>query len=407
MQGKPRLGRFRAVPVLGLTQILAWGALYYPPVLTMPRLAAERGWSTAFAMAGFSLSLLVAGLAAPTVGRLIDRHGGHRVLPLGALLGACGLAALTQAQTPPAYFATWMLLGVAIAASLYDAAFASLGRIFGTGARGPITAVTLMGGFASTVSWPVTRALLDAVGWRATYLLYAALLAAVSAPLYAWALPREWAPADVFPAGAAAPALPASPPRRLPGDVTLALLMAAFSAYAFVPSGLVANLLAMLERLGLDRGTAVAIGMLFGPCQVVARVGEFAFARNVHPLLVVRAALSALALGFGAVALLGFSAPVAAAFMILLGLCNGLVTIARGTLPLALFGASRYGALVGRIAGPAFAVQAAAPFAVALLSDRLSDAAALAAVGVIAFASLGLFFLLRRPEPAAFTRRQP
>src|SRR5229473_8239908 len=179
-------GPWRAVPVLGVTQILAWGAIFYPPVLTVPLIAAERGWSVTFAMSGFSLALLTAGLVSPRVGLLIDRHGGHRVMPVGSLLAALGLTLLVYVEQPAAYLAVWMLLGVATAASLYDPAFATLGRIFGLRARRPITTLTLAGGFASTVSWPVTHVLLDAVGWRGTYFVYAALLALVAAPLHAF-----------------------------------------------------------------------------------------------------------------------------------------------------------------------------------------------------------------------------
>ncbi|MGA7487579.1 MAG: MFS transporter, partial [Xanthobacteraceae bacterium] len=167
-------GPWRAVLVLGVTQILAWGAIFYPPVLTVPLIAAERGWSMTFAMAGFSLALFTAGLMSPRVGLLIDRYGGHRIMPAGALLAALGLVLIVQVDHPAAYLAVWMLLGVATAASLYDPAFATLGRIFGAAARRPITALTLAGGFASTVSWPTTHLLLEAVGWRGAYLVYAA-----------------------------------------------------------------------------------------------------------------------------------------------------------------------------------------------------------------------------------------
>src|SRR6266581_6088434 len=199
------VGPWRAVLVLGVTEILAWGAIFYPPVLIVPLIAHERGWSMTFAMGGFSLALLTAGLVSPRVGKLIDRHGGHRVMPIGSLLAALGLASIVYADHPAAYLAVWLLLGVAIAATLYDPAFASLGRIFGAAARRPITFLTLAGGFASTAGWPATHFLIGSVGWRGTYIVYAALMALVCAPLYAFALPRSRAALDV-PAGGPATA---------------------------------------------------------------------------------------------------------------------------------------------------------------------------------------------------------
>src|SRR5262245_54160765 len=154
-------GPWRAVSVLGITQILSWGALFYPPVLTVPLIAADHGWSPAFAMAGFSVGLFVGGLCARYVGGAIDRFGGHMVMPIGSLIGAAGLVALVWAPGVTSYFAAWTTIGVAMAASLYDPAFATLGRIFGSAARAPITVLTLAGGFASTVSWPATQFLID------------------------------------------------------------------------------------------------------------------------------------------------------------------------------------------------------------------------------------------------------
>src|SRR5438105_2152550 len=283
-------GPWRAVLVLGLTQILAWGALFYPPVLTVPQIAAEHGWSMTFAMSGFSLALLVAGFVSPRIGRLIDRHGGHRVMPLGSLLGAVGLGALVYAAHPIAYLGAWMLIGIAIAGSLYDPAFATLGRIFGAAARRPITALTLAGGLASTVSWPVTHVLLAAAGWRGTYLVYALVLAFIAAPLHAFALPRHRSDADATSETMVMRPNPVLPP----GGWPLVVVIAAFAAYAFVPSGLSAHLLAIFGRAGIDPTTVVAIGALFGPAQVVSRTCELLFARGVHPLLVARLAVGLL-----------------------------------------------------------------------------------------------------------------
>ena len=386
-------GPWRAVVVLGVTQIIAWGAIFYPPVLMMPLISADRGYSFTFAMGGFSAGLLAAGFISPTIGTLIDRYGGHRVMPLGSLAGALGLVALVYTRHPAAYLAVWVLLGVAMAASLYDPAFATLGRIFGARARQPITALTLAGGFASTVSWPTTYALVQRVGWENTYLIYAAVLACVAAPLHAFALPRARAEPDVPVPGAIA-SRPALAPAK---GAVFVLVAAAFASYAFVPSGLSTHLLAIFKRLGIDAGTAVIIGSLFGPSQVAARLCEFIFARNVHPLWIARFAVGMLVAAFIMLWLIGLSTPVAFAFAVMFGIANGLVTIARGAVPLALFGAVGYGRIIGRIAGPALIVTSIAPVVVAFIAERASDRWALATVAVFATVALGCFLLVRRP----------
>ena len=388
-------GPWRAVLVLGVTEILAWGTIFYPPVLTVPLIAHDRGWSMSFAMGGFSLALLTAGLVSPRAGLLIDRHGGHRVMSAGSLLAALGLALIVYAAHPVAYLAVWMLLGVATAATLYDPAFATLGRIFGVGARRPITALTLAGGFASTVSWPVTHLLLNAVGWRATYLIYAAVLAVVAAPLHAFALPRTRAETAVRsdqPAQAPSTVLP-------PTGWPFLLVAAAFAAYAFVPSGLSAHLLAIFGRAGIDAATVVAIGALFGPAQVAARICELMLARRIHPLFVARFAVAMLLTAFALLALFGLSVATAAAFAVMFGMANGLLTIARGAVPLALFGAAGYGHLMGRIGGPYLVMQAIAPLVLAFVAERTGDPTVLALVASFAAISFMAFAAVRRPKP--------
>ncbi|HLQ91507.1 MAG TPA: MFS transporter [Xanthobacteraceae bacterium] len=405
-------GPWRAVLVLGVTQIIAWGAIYYPPVLTVPLIAAEHAWSATFAMGGFSLALLAAGFTSARVGRLIDRFGGHCVMTAGSLLGALGLIVLVMADHAVVYLAAWTLLGVAAAASLYDSAFASLGRIFGAAARRPITLLTLAGGLASTVSWPVTYLLIEAVGWRGTYMVYAALLAFVAAPLHAFVLPRHNAnqvpadqvsadqvPANQVPANQEARTRSAE---RLPGPVpspphwVFIAVAAAFAAYAFVPSALSAHLLAIFKRSGIDAAAVVIIGSCFGPAQVAARLGELMFGRNVHPLNVARFAVGMLLAAFALLALLGMSVWTAAIFMVMFGLANGLITIARGTLPLTLFGAVGYGATMGRLAGPFLVMQAIAPLCVAFIIELASDRAALVAVAALALISFASFAMMRR-----------
>ena len=387
------VGPWRAIPVLGVTQILSWGTIFYTPVLIVPLIAADRGWSIAFAMGGFSVGLLVAGLVSPWVGRSIDRYGGHVVMTFGSLIGALGLFLIVRAANPVAYIAVWMVLGIAMAANLYDSAFASLGRIFGAAARRPITALTLIGGFASTVSWPVTHFLLEGVGWRGTYLTYAVSLAVIAAPLHALALPRSRAEAQPSARQETEAPVKVLPPYGLP----FILVASAFASYAFVPSGMSANLLAIFTRSGIDAETVVWIGALFGPAQVGARLIEFAFGRDVHPLWVVRFALSALLCAFVLLAVFGISVVSAAAFALIFGGANGLITITRGAVPLALFGASGYGRLMGRLAGPWLVMQAAAPLVMAFVVERLSDGAALALAAGFAALALACFVVIKRP----------
>jgi len=379
--------------VLGVTQIVAWGAIFYSPVLTAPMIVAETGWSLTFTMSGFSIGLLAAGLVAPFVGRSIDRYGGHVVMTAGSLISALGLIGLAYARDPAVYLAVWLVLGAGLGASLYDPAFATLGRIFGAAARRPITVLTLAGGFASTVGWPATHLLIGAIGWRGTYLVYAALLAAICAPLHAFALPRSRAAADTPADGPTARAVALLPPH----GIAFVLVTAAFTAYAFVPSALSAHLLAIFGRSGIDPATVVLIGALFGPAQVVARVTELAFGRNVHPLLLARASVALLVMAFALLALLGISAPLAAVFALLFGAANGLITIARGALPLALFGAEGYGRLIGRISGPWLLMQSAAPLVMAFVAEHASDAVALAFTASFAVVALVCFAAIRRP----------
>jgi hypothetical protein len=286
-----------------------------------------------------------------------------------------------------------MVLGVAMAANLYDAAFATLGRIFGVGARRPITALTLAGGFASTVSWPMTHFLLERTDWRGTYLIYALLLAAVAAPLHALALPRSRYQTD-----AATPDSNSTPGKLLPAyGLPFILVAAAFASYAFVPSGLSAHLLAIFAREGISAATVVWIGALFGPAQVGARLIEFAFGRDLHPLWIARFALTMFLCAFLMLVLLGVSTGTAAAFALMFGGANGLITITRGAVPLALFGASGYGRLMGRLAAPFLLVQAAAPFVMAFVIERTSDFGALTLAAAFALAALICFVVIRRP----------
>src|SRR3954469_693411 len=387
-------GPGRAVSVLSLTQILSWGILIYPPVLIMPHLAADHGWSLAFGMAGFSIGLMTSGMLSPTVGHLIDRHGGNIVMSVGALTGATGLVLLTLANQRPVYLACWLLVGAAMSSTLYDPAFATLTRIFGSSARRQITFVTFAGGFASTVGWPATHFLLEHLGWRGTYLAFAAVLVFVVAPLHAFALPRTVAVAPL-PAASSSTALPVAPMR--PEGWPFILLVAAFALHFFILSGVTSNLLAMLQRGGMDAATVVAVGTLFGPAQVAARLVDFLTAGRTHPLWIARGAVTLTAFAFAMLAFVGASPLVAALFAIAFGAANGVMTVARGALPLLMFGPVGYGRVIGRIARPGLFVQALAPFVVASAVERFSNRTVLEMGIVGALLALGCFLAIRSP----------
>ncbi|MCG6207804.1 MFS transporter [Rhodopseudomonas sp. HC1] len=389
-------GPGRAVVVLAFTQILCWGILIYPPVLTMPPLTADRGWTLAFGMAGFSLALVISGIMSPIVGGLIDRHGGHVVMAPGALIGALGMALIALGDAWPLYFVGWALIGAAMASSLYDPAFATLARLFGSSARRQIILVTFAGGFASTVGWPATHLLLQHVGWRGTYLVFAAVLAFVVAPLHGFALPRAAARSE-----GGLPSNPHPVPQQAlrPEGRPFLLLATAFALHALILSGVTSNLLAMLERGGLSGATAVTVGALFGPAQVAARLLDFLLAGRTHPLWIARGAIALMGAAFAMLAFVGVSVTVAALFCIAFGAANGVMTIARGGLPLLMFGPEGYGRVIGRIARPALFVQASAPFVVAAAVERFSDAAVIE-IGMLAALAGTVCFLLIKPPPA-------
>ena len=385
----------RAIVVLCLTQVLGWGVLFYPPALTMTHVAEAHGWSLAQVLAGFSIALGVSGLCAPSACGLIDRHGGNLVMGVGALIGAAGLLVLPLAEQYWLYLAGWILLGVSMACILYDPAFTTLTRIFGMASRRPITLVTFAGGLASTVAWPVTHLLITHGGWRSVYFVYAGVLAFVVAPLHAFALPRHavHVPPPVLGEPVVAPAKVVQP-----SGAPFILMAAGFAAHAFVLSGTSTHLLAILQRGGIDAATAVAIGAIFGPAQVLTRFADFATGGRVHPLLVARASMALMACAFILLATFGFSAGIAALFALIYGAANGVVTIARGALPLAMFGAAGYGRVVGRISRPAQILQTFAPFALAYVIERWSDQAALEVAIAGVLLALGCFIAIRRPS---------
>jgi MFS family permease len=375
-------GRSRGVVVtaLGLAQTLAWASSYYLPAILADPIGATLGLPRSWVFAAFSMALLIAAFAGPTVGRVIDRYGGRGVLVLSNVVLAAGLVVLAAAHGAPMLFAAWAILGIGMGLGLYDAAFAALAALYGHNARGPITGITLFAGFASTVSWPLSTFLNGALGWRETVLVWAALNLIVGLPLNRFLLP--------VPARSAAASRSVGPKVGWHPRKEMLLLAFVFAAVWFVTGAMASQLPTLLERAGATPVQAVAAGALVGPAQVAARLAEFLTLRRVHPL--VSARIAALLHPLGAV-VFAMTGPVgAAAFAIFYGAGNGLLTIARGTVPLAVFGPNAYGERTGLLGAPARASQAFAPLLFGLLIDAFGTGAIYVSVGLClaAFAAL-------------------
>lgn len=384
MSGPFAWGPRRAAVTLGVTQTVAYAAsLYLPAILARP-MAADLGVSTSFVFGAFSGALVLNALLGQVIGRAVDRQGGRRLLALSNLIFAAGLTGLALSPTPVTFVAAWLVMGLGMALGLYDTAFAGLVGWFGTAARNPITGVTLIAGFASTVGWPLTAWLEAGLGWRGACGVWAAAHLALALPLHL-TLPRGGG--ATHPDAARAPAGQAAP--RGPVLAQMALMALAFAAMSTVSSAVSADLPPMLVALGAAPAAALAAAALVGPSQVAARLAEFAAMRRAHPLISARLAVALFPLG---AALLLFGGPgFAPVFVILYGCGNGLFTIARGSLPLAVFGASGYGARLGLISIPSRFLQAGAPFGFAFLMERSPHDAVLA---LIALSGIGVICLL-------------
>ena len=388
------------ITALGIAQILGWGtSFYFPAVLANP-IVADTGWSLFWVVSGTSLGLLVAGLISPRVGAAIDRHGGRPVLALSSVLYAVGLTTIGLAPNLPVYLAGWVVLGGGMGTGFYDAAFAVLGKMYGRNARAPITNLTLFGGFASTVCWPLSAFLAESIGWRGACLVYAAMHLAIALPLQMAVVPGL-AGLPPAAAGETADAKPAATTLAAHERPLFALLALVLTISSGIGSIVIVHLLIFLQARGAELAVAVALGTLFGPAQVGARLIERLFGARYHPIWTMIASCALMAIGL---ALLGAAVPALALIILLYGGGYGIMWIARGTLPLALFGPERYAILIGRLAFPALIVQALAPSAGALLVERHGVDATIAVLTGFAVVNVALiarlWVLCRAGAPA-------
>ncbi|HEV2189169.1 MAG TPA: MFS transporter [Stellaceae bacterium] len=387
------------VAALGSTQTLAWASSYYLPAILGAPIATALGIAPSIFFGVFSGALLLSSCLAPIVGRVIDRHGGRAVLTLSNVVLAAGLVMLGLAQGVGALIAAWLILGVGTAMGLYSPAFATLTRLYGLDARATITGITLFAGFASTIGWPVSAFMLEHYGWREACFFWAALNLFLCSPVN-WLLippaPAEPPRPDVLDSAAQI-----DPEPQRGAMLTLAFF---FAATRFVSGALAAHLPRLLEGAGASAVAAIAAGALVGPAQVGARLFEFGLLRSFHPLIPARVAALLNPLGSAFLAALG---PVGITlFAILHGAGNGMLTIAGGTLPLALFGPAGYGKRTGLLAVPTRIAESAAPLLFGLLIDQIGTAAITVSAGLCLAACASLFALRVRSETYGQTARR-
>ena len=380
--------RLPVILALGTTQTLAWASSVYLPAILADPMAHDLGISANWIFGAYSGALVIAGLLGPRIGRQIDRVGGRPVLSISNLTLAGGLALLGFTYSIPMLIAAWLLLGIGMGYGLYDAAFGALGRIYGEAARGPITGITLIAGFASTVGWPLTAYGLAHIGWRDTCLAWAAAHIVIGLPLNLLMLP----PVPATKAAAQAEAKP-----QIPIDRTMVLLALAFALAWIVTSAMAAHFPRILEAAGATPVEAIAAGALIGPAQVFARMMEASFLKRYHPIVSARLACLMHPLGAGILALTGGAA--ASVFAIFHGAGNGVITIARGTLPLAIFGPKNYGYRLGLIGAPARMAQAIAPLLFGFLIDAMGSRVLIVS-SALSLAAVAALLLLREKSPA-------
>jgi MFS family permease len=382
----------RQLPIilaLGTTQTLAWASSYYLPAILADPIARDLGVSSNWVFGAFSASLVISGLLGPWIGRRIDMVGGRQVLSMSNVTLAAGLVLLGCSHSIWVLVAAWLLLGIGMGAGLYDAAFAALGRIYGQLARRPITGITLLAGFASTIGWPLTAWGLETIGWRNTCFAWAAAHALIGLPLNLFFLPSVKDGLSTQVAGVKP---------YIPLDRTMVLLAFAFATAWAVTGAMAAHLPRILEAAGATSVQAISAGALIGPAQVFARIMEANFLSKLHPLVTTRLACLTHPVGVGILAVVGGSA--SGVFAVFHGAGNGILTIARGTLPLAMFGAENYGYRLGILGAPARISQAMAPLAFGLLIDQLGSRVLIVSsvLSLMAFAAL---CLLRKDSRAA------
>lgn len=360
---------FAAVCALGITQITAWGTTYYSLGVLAGPIARDMGWSQGLIYFGFTVSLLMMGAVSAAAGRAIDRHGARGVMSAGALLSSAALLLLSRVQGEGAYLAVWALMGVGMRLCLYDAAFAALVQVVPSRGRKAISYLTLFGAFASSVFWMLGHQLNAALGWRDTLVCFAVIHLLVCLPLNWFGLSRREPEPDTPVEAPVAGASDEAPLQGRDRRIALTLFAIVMSLNGLVFGALSVMFVPLLEASGLATAAAVWVASMKGFAQFGGRVVEIIFGRRLHAMSIARVALGGLPCAFVLSLLSAGNVQVLLAFTLLMGASQGVITIVRGAVPLALFGARGYGMVLGLLATPVLIVTAAAPTVFALIVD--------------------------------------
>lgn len=377
----PKASR-RQVLLLGIAQILVWGGSFFILAVLADPVVRDTGWSRQWVYGGLSLGVLVSGLLAPACGRLIARHRGRTLLSLSGVIVASGLALMASAHQLPVFVLAWMIMGIGMAAGLYDALFATLGTCYGAQARAAISGITLVSGFCTAITWPLAALLVTHLGWRGACLAYATVLLLTVAPLYRYALPAPATTRKVSPANQEQPVAPVN--RALYGVLT-----ALFTLGAVLMTAISIQLITLLQGLGYGLASAVALSACLGPSQVASRVIDL-LNRNSHPLWTALASVVCTACGLLLVTLGPAIAWVTVVGLVIFGAGNGLRAIIRGTLPLVLWSPAEYAQVLGRMARPALLGQAATPLICGYVLEHYGTQAVLGLLCLLALVNVAL-----------------
>lgn len=390
----PMAGWGPFVLALGGTQTIGYGTVFYAYPILVPAIAAEFGVSGPMLFGVFSMGLLVGGLASPRLGRLLDQIGAPQVMAIGSFLAALLMGAMAFAPNFVTFAVLVILLQSISFTVLYDAAFVTLALKEPDDTRSAITRLTLIGGFASTVFWPLTGFGVDSFGWRGTCMAFAMLHLGVALPLHVW-IGRK---ASMSRTGLGAPVRTPRPefPTVAPDHLRRAFVLLAlgFAVTGMVIAAIGVHMVPVLLERGLGQ-TAFLVAMLMGPAQVVIRLVEAGFWRNFHPLSVAIISGAAVPLSFCALLLAGQGLALAIVFALLFGAGQGLASIVRGSVPLVLFGPAGIGARLGRLAGLRSVMAAASPFLFAVSLAQLGPQATLWVCIVLGAVGVGALVVLR------------